>query len=90
MDSTAGADTTGASIVNFILAMTLHPEVQAKAQAEIDRVIDGERLPEFGDEDSLPYVTAVMKELLRYVRTLPILLRRIIPIILFLSFCGFV
>lgn len=68
----AGADTTGASIVNFFLAMTLNPESQAKAQAEIDRVLDSERLPEFGDEDSLPYVTAVMKELLRWQPTNPL------------------
>lgn len=47
--------------------MVLNPEVQAKAQAEIDRVLENERLPEFSDQDSLPYVTAVMKEVLRYV-----------------------
>lgn len=66
--------------------MTLHPEVQAKAQAEIDRVIDGERLPEFGDEDSLPYATAVMKELLRYVRSLVFLSRVYLALSLFLCF----
>lgn len=66
--------------------MTLHPEVQAKAQAEIDRVIDGERLPEFGDEDSLPYVTAVMKELLRYVRSLVFLSRVYLALSIFLCF----
>lgn len=45
--------------------MTLNPEVQAKAQAEIDRVLENGRLPEFSDEESLPYVLAVMKELMR-------------------------
>ncbi|KAF9446023.1 cytochrome P450 [Macrolepiota fuliginosa MF-IS2] len=62
----AGADTTHTSIVNFILAMTLNPDAQAKAQAEIDSVLENGRLPEFTDEDSLPYVTAVMKEVMRW------------------------
>lgn len=48
--------------------MTLNPEVQAKAQSEIDNVLENGRLPEFGDQELLPYVTAVMKEVLRYVR----------------------
>jgi len=63
----AGADTTGATIVIFILAMTLNPDVQAKAQAEIDRVLENRRLPDVSDHDSLPYVTAIMREVLRYV-----------------------
>lgn len=62
----AGADATGASVVTFILAMTLNPDIQAKAQAEIDRVLENERLPEFSDYNSLPYVAAIMKEVLRW------------------------
>lgn len=50
---------------SFVLAMLIHPEVQRTAQAEIDRVIGSGRLPEYGDKDALPYVTAVMKESLR-------------------------
>ena len=41
----AGADTTSAALVRFILAMTLHPEIQQKAQEEIDRVVGTGRLP---------------------------------------------
>lgn len=48
------------------MAMALHPEVQDKAQAEIDRVIGPDRLPQVADRDSLPYVTAVMREVLRW------------------------
>ncbi|KAK7061420.1 cytochrome P450 [Favolaschia claudopus] len=33
------------SVSSFFLAMTLYPETQAKAQAEIDAVIGGDRLP---------------------------------------------
>jgi len=63
----AGADSTGAAIVVFILAMVLNPDVQDKAQAEIDQVLERRRLPEFSDQVFLPYVTAIMKEVLRYV-----------------------
>jgi cytochrome P450 len=46
--------------------MTLFPQVQTKAQSEIDLYLENGRLPEFSDMESLPYVTAVMKEVLRY------------------------
>ncbi|KAJ3563625.1 hypothetical protein NP233_g8820 [Leucocoprinus birnbaumii] len=62
----AGADTLGATIVVFILAMVLNPDVQAKAQAELDRVLENGRLPELSDQDSLPYLTALMKEVVRW------------------------
>ncbi|KAM5541819.1 hypothetical protein V8D89_004548 [Ganoderma adspersum] len=50
----------------FFLAMALHPEVQKKAQAELDEVVGADRLPEFSDRASLPYVNAVVKEVLRW------------------------
>ncbi|KAI0749864.1 cytochrome P450 98A3 [Daedaleopsis nitida] len=50
----------------FVLAMSLYPDVQRKAQAELDAVIGPHRLPEFGDRHSLPYTCAVVKELLRW------------------------
>lgn len=40
-----GVDTTLAAVMRFLLAMMLHPEVQKKAQEEIDRVIGTHRLP---------------------------------------------
>ena len=45
--------------------MALNPDVQKKAQAEVDRVIGADRLPDFSDEPALPYVTALLKEVLR-------------------------
>ncbi|KAE8146925.1 cytochrome P450 [Aspergillus avenaceus] len=60
-----GADTTVSTMSCFFLAMALYPEVQRKAQEEIDRVV-GERLPEFSDRESLPYIEAMVKELLRW------------------------
>jgi hypothetical protein len=55
----------------FIMAMTMYPEVQAKAQAEIDAVI-GTRLPEMADRDSLTYVQCIVKEVLRWRTVLPL------------------
>lgn len=59
-------DTTLAGISQFILAMVLHPDKQAKAQEELDGVIGKcERLPEYGDEEKLPYLCALLKETMR-------------------------
>ncbi|KAJ3553128.1 hypothetical protein NM688_g3784 [Phlebia brevispora] len=62
---TGGADTTVSSLGTFILAMLFHPEVQKRAQAELDRVVGQDRLPTFDDEQSLPYISAIVKEVLR-------------------------
>ena len=45
--------------------MLLYPEAQRAAHAELDRVIGRERLPEFEDRESLPYINALLKEVLR-------------------------
>lgn len=66
-----GADTTVSAIYSFFLAMTLFPEVQKKAQAEIDAVVGPDRLPSFGDRDSLPYIEALAKEVLRWNAVVP-------------------
>jgi cytochrome P450 len=46
--------------------MTLFPEVQRKAQEEIDRVIGSGRLPVVADRPNLPYINAIVKEILRW------------------------
>lgn len=66
----AGADTSVSTLTTFFLAMTLHPEAQKRAQAELDVVV-GDRLPTFADKESLPYVTSLMKEVLRWIPVLP-------------------
>lgn len=45
--------------------MVQFPEIQKKAQAELDRVVGNHRLPDYDDQDSLPYFAAMMKEVLR-------------------------
>lgn len=41
----AGTETTGGTVMHFIYAMLLHPDVQKKAQEELDRVVGQDRLP---------------------------------------------
>ncbi|EED14915.1 cytochrome P450, putative [Talaromyces stipitatus ATCC 10500] len=62
-----GVDTTVSSVSSFILAMMLFPSVQRKAQAEIDSIIGGGRLPQFEDREKLPYVNALIKETVRWL-----------------------
>ncbi|KAI0057801.1 cytochrome P450 [Artomyces pyxidatus] len=62
----AGADTTSSAIGFLFNALALYPDVQRKAQAEIDAVTGGRRLPAFEDRSRLPYVEALCKEVLRW------------------------
>ena len=52
--------------------MATHLEVQRIAQKEIDRVVGNDRLPDFADRASLPYVEAVYHEVLRHSPPLPL------------------
>jgi len=61
-----GADTIVSPLYSIFLAMTLFPDVQKKAQAEIDAVVGPDRLPSFTDRDSLPYTEALVKEVFRW------------------------
>ncbi|KAJ7920178.1 cytochrome P450 [Mycena leptocephala] len=54
-----GADTTVSALSTFILAMLANPEAQKKAQREIDSV------------EGMPYVAAVVKEVLRWKNVIP-------------------
>ncbi|KAG6378884.1 cytochrome P450 [Boletus reticuloceps] len=63
---------TVSAIYSLFLALTLFPDVQKKAQAEIDAVIGSDRLPNFTDRDSLPYVEALAKEVLRWNVVVPL------------------
>lgn len=51
---------------SFFLAMMLHPEVQQKAQKEIDRVVGQHRLPTIADRSQLPSVVNIVKEVFRW------------------------
>jgi hypothetical protein len=51
--------------------MTLNPHIQSIAQAELDALLQG-RLPTFGDRAQLPYVDALVKEVLRWHPVAPL------------------
>jgi cytochrome P450 len=52
--------------------MLSNPGAFAKAQAELDTVLGPGQLPNFGDEASLPYVAAVVMEVMRWRPVTPI------------------
>jgi len=56
----------------LFLAVALYPEVQRKAQAELDAVVGPNRLPVFEGRPSLPYINAVVKESLRWHLVVPL------------------
>lgn len=68
----AGADTSLAAVSVFFLVMLQNPKVQKMAQDELDRVIKSSRLPDHTDQPELPYITAVMKETLRWHAATPL------------------
>jgi hypothetical protein len=68
----AGSDTTVAAVISFFLAMLVYPDVQAKAQAEVNRVVGMDRLPGLEDRPELPYIEGVVNECLRWLPVLPI------------------
>ncbi|KAG8164033.1 hypothetical protein KVR01_005951 [Diaporthe batatas] len=66
-----GVVTIAGPLKTFLLAMTLHPEWQKKAQDEIERVC-GDRQPNFDDFADLPTVRAVLKETIRWRSGVPL------------------
>ncbi|KAJ6084237.1 cytochrome P450 oxidoreductase [Penicillium sp. IBT 16267x] len=65
----AGSDTTASTLYAFIQAILVWPEVQRKAQEEIDRVVGLDRLPTMDDYENLPYIRCCIKESLRWMPT---------------------
>ncbi len=56
----------------FFQAILLFPDVQRKAKEEIDSVIGFERVVNFDDQPSLPYMEALYREVLRWKQVLPL------------------
>ncbi|KAH0832539.1 cytochrome P450 monooxygenase [Fonsecaea pedrosoi] len=68
----AGVDTTSSSLLSCILAMCLFPDVQAKAHAELDRVVGQDRSPTWSDENQLEFIYALVQETLRWRPVFPL------------------
>jgi cytochrome P450 len=52
--------------------MALYPDVVRKAHGELDAVVGQNRLPDFSDQSSLPYICAIVKEVLRWYPVTPL------------------
>jgi cytochrome P450 len=57
---------------SFFVAMIIWPDIQKKAQDELDSVIGRDRLPTFEDRPRLPFVDAVYKETMRWRPVTPV------------------
>ncbi|KAF7331319.1 Cytochrome P450 [Mycena kentingensis (nom. inval.)] len=71
----AGRATTASALAVFILAMVSYPDVQRKAQAELDGVLgvgNARRLPKLADEPALPYIELLLQETLRWNPIVPL------------------
>lgn len=66
-----GTDTTASVVTFFALFMLQYPDVQARAQAELDTLLAGARLPRARDINALPYVRALVSEVLRFGPIVP-------------------
>ncbi|RYC55237.1 hypothetical protein CHU98_g10974 [Xylaria longipes] len=64
----AGSDTSASTLIGFIQALLIFPEVSKLAQAEIDRVC-GDRIPDLNDLPDLPYIRGCIKESMRWMPT---------------------
>ncbi|OAL29828.1 hypothetical protein AYO20_09021 [Fonsecaea nubica] len=62
----AGAGTTAAAMMSFVLCMCHSPEWQTRIQQEVDAVVGDHRIPDYSDIPSLPTCRAVIKEVLRW------------------------
>ena len=63
---------TVSTMLTCILGLLEHPEVVKKAQAQIDAVVQPGHLPDLDDQESLPYISAIVSEALRWRDVTPI------------------
>lgn len=68
----AGIHTTKMVLEIMVMVCILQPIVMKKAQEELDSVVGPEKIPSFGDIDNLPYIRALVSELLRWRPISPI------------------
>ncbi|KAG2157807.1 cytochrome P450 [Suillus bovinus] len=68
----AGVETTTSVLQIFLLAMVLYPDVQARARAEIDQAVRRDKMPCLDDRASLPYLDAILCEVLRWYPVAPL------------------
>jgi len=52
--------------------MVLYPDVQARARNEINQVVKHDKMPSMDDRASLPYLDAILREVLRWYPPAPL------------------
>ena len=52
--------------------MMTYPEIQKFAQAQLDAVVGPDRLPTLNDRSQLPYIDALLKEVMRFTPVTPL------------------
>ena len=52
--------------------MIAHPDVQRKAWESLEKVVGRKRLPTFEDREDLPYISAIVYEILRLRSPVPL------------------
>ena len=57
------------TFLTFLYAMASYPDIQKKAQAELDAAVGRDRQPSLADRESLPYLNALLTECLRWMPT---------------------
>ncbi|THV05812.1 cytochrome P450 [Dendrothele bispora CBS 962.96] len=62
---------TSTTMAWFIFSMIQFPQAQVCAHEELDRVVGQSRLPSFADIKHLPYIQALVKEVLRWRPAIP-------------------
>ncbi|KAG1837815.1 cytochrome P450 [Suillus tomentosus] len=68
----AGMETSATVLQTFLLAMVLYPDVQVRARAEIDQVVRHDKMPCLNDRASLPYIDAILCEVMRWYPPTPL------------------
>ncbi|XP_038061585.1 cytochrome P450 2F3-like [Patiria miniata] len=68
----AGTENVSTTLRWGLMYMIAYPEVQARVQEELDRVVGPNRMPQLSDEAALPYTQATILELQRFSTVAPL------------------
>ena len=69
--SAVGTDPVFSVLQFWFLAMAMYPDAQKRAQRELDEVVGRTRVPSFADMPRLPYIKAMVKEIIRWSSVIP-------------------